>query len=84
MILLCVLIALFVHFTGGVKPEGHEDEHEMVNMEYACDQCQGFIIGHRINCNVFDNDFDLCYGCYVAMRYLERYLPVHLLTHRIV
>nr|DBA33358.1 TPA: hypothetical protein GDO54_001053 [Pyxicephalus adspersus] len=66
-------------FLGGVKPEGHEDAHEMVNMEYACDHCQGLIIGHRINCNVC-NDFDLCYGCYVAMRYPESHLPGHSIT----
>ncbi|KAM4700510.1 zinc finger ZZ-type and EF-hand domain-containing protein 1 [Discoglossus pictus] len=66
-------------FLGGVKPEGHEDDHEMVNMEYACDHCQGLIIGHRINCNVCD-DFDLCYGCYVAMRYSESHLPTHSIT----
>ncbi|OCT92341.1 zinc finger ZZ-type and EF-hand domain-containing protein 1 [Xenopus laevis] len=66
-------------FLGGMKPEGHEDDHEMVNMEYACDYCQGLIIGHRINCNVCD-DFDLCYGCYVAMRYSESHLPTHSIT----
>ncbi|XP_075051075.1 zinc finger ZZ-type and EF-hand domain-containing protein 1 isoform X2 [Mixophyes fleayi] len=66
-------------FLGGVKPEGHEDNHEMVNMEYACDHCQGLIIGHRINCNVCD-DFDLCYGCYVAMKYSESHLPSHSIT----
>jgi len=58
--------------TGGVKPEGHEDDHEMVNMEYACDHCQGVIIGRRMNCNVCD-DFDLCYGCYSAKKYSDRY-----------
>ncbi|KAG8587385.1 hypothetical protein GDO81_005650 [Engystomops pustulosus] len=63
-------------FLGGVKPEGHEDDHEMVNMEYACDHCQGFIIGHRINCSKCD-DFDLCYGCYAAMRFSECHLPSH-------
>ncbi|KAM4797044.1 zinc finger ZZ-type and EF-hand domain-containing protein 1 [Rhinophrynus dorsalis] len=66
-------------FLGGVKPEGHEDNHEMVNMEYACDHCQGLIIGHRINCNVCD-DFDLCYGCYVGMKYSESHLPTHGIT----
>lgn len=66
-------------FLGGVKPEGHEDDHEMVNLEYACDHCQGLIIGHRINCNVCD-DFDLCYGCYAAMRYSEGHLPSHSIT----
>ncbi|XP_063809771.1 zinc finger ZZ-type and EF-hand domain-containing protein 1 isoform X2 [Pseudophryne corroboree] len=66
-------------FLGGVKPEGHEDNHEMVNMEFACDHCHGLIIGHRINCNVCD-DFDLCYGCYVAMRYSESHLPSHSIT----
>lgn len=59
-------------FAGGVKPEGHEDDHEMVNMEYACDHCQGVIIGRRMNCNVCD-DFDLCYGCYHAKKYSDRY-----------
>ncbi|KAG9341464.1 hypothetical protein JZ751_019274 [Albula glossodonta] len=39
-------------FLSGAKPEGHEDDHEMVNMEYACDHCQGLIVGSRINCNV--------------------------------
>ncbi|KAM8975776.1 zinc finger ZZ-type and EF-hand domain-containing protein 1 [Pelodytes ibericus] len=66
-------------FLGGVKPEGHEDNHEMVNMEYACDHCQGLIIGHRIHCNVCD-DFDLCYGCYVGLRYSESHLPTHGIT----
>uniref|UniRef100_A0A3P9L8A9 Zinc finger, ZZ-type with EF hand domain 1 n=1 Tax=Oryzias latipes TaxID=8090 RepID=A0A3P9L8A9_ORYLA len=61
----------------GVKPEGHEDDHEMVNMEYACDHCQGLIVGSRINCNVCE-DFDLCFGCYNAKKY-----PDHLPTHRI-
>ncbi|KAG9492570.1 hypothetical protein GDO78_000848 [Eleutherodactylus coqui] len=64
---------------GGVKPEGHEDNHEMVNMEYACDHCHGLIIGHRINCNICD-DFDLCYGCYAAMRFPEGHLPSHSIT----
>ncbi|XP_053310913.1 zinc finger ZZ-type and EF-hand domain-containing protein 1 isoform X2 [Spea bombifrons] len=66
-------------FLGGVKPEGHEDDHEMVNMEFACDHCQGLIIGHRIHCNVCE-DFDLCYGCYVGMRYSESHLPTHSVT----
>lgn len=57
--------------TGGAKPEGHEDEHEMVNMEYACDHCQGLIVGSRINCNVCE-DFDLCFGCYNAKKYPDR------------
>ncbi|XP_030041854.1 zinc finger ZZ-type and EF-hand domain-containing protein 1 isoform X2 [Microcaecilia unicolor] len=66
-------------FLGGVKPEGHEDDHEMVNMEYACDHCQGLIIGRRINCNVCD-DFDLCYGCYFAKKYSDSHLPTHSIT----
>lgn len=56
---------------GGAKPEGHEDDHEMVNMEYACDHCQGLIVGSRINCNVCE-DFDLCFGCYNAKKYPDR------------
>ncbi|XP_063258493.1 zinc finger ZZ-type and EF-hand domain-containing protein 1 isoform X4 [Prinia subflava] len=66
-------------FLGGVKPEGHEDDHEMVNMEYACDHCQGVIIGRRMNCNVCD-DFDLCYGCYHANKYSDSHLPTHSIT----
>ncbi|XP_033924712.1 zinc finger ZZ-type and EF-hand domain-containing protein 1 [Melopsittacus undulatus] len=66
-------------FLGGVKPEGHEDDHEMVNMEYACDHCQGVIIGRRMNCNVCD-DFDLCYGCYCAKKYSNSHLPTHSIT----
>ncbi|XP_027737886.1 zinc finger ZZ-type and EF-hand domain-containing protein 1 [Empidonax traillii] len=66
-------------FLGGVKPEGHEDDHEMVNMEYACDHCQGVIIGRRMNCNVCD-DFDLCYGCYHAKKYSDSHLPTHSIT----
>ncbi|XP_032934073.2 zinc finger ZZ-type and EF-hand domain-containing protein 1 isoform X2 [Catharus ustulatus] len=66
-------------FLGGVKPEGHEDDHEMVNMEYACDHCQGVIIGRRMNCNVCD-DFDLCYGCYHAKKYSDSHLPTHSMT----
>lgn len=57
--------------SGGAKPEGHEDDHEMVNMEYACDHCQGLIVGSRINCNVCE-DFDLCFGCYNAKKYPDR------------
>uniref|UniRef100_A0A8C5GIX1 Zinc finger, ZZ-type with EF hand domain 1 n=1 Tax=Gouania willdenowi TaxID=441366 RepID=A0A8C5GIX1_GOUWI len=64
-------------FLSGAKPEGHEDDHEMVNMEYACDQCQGLIVGSRINCNVCE-DFDLCFGCYNAKKYSD-----HLPTHRV-
>lgn len=60
-----------VYFPGGTKPEGHEDDHEMVNMEYACDHCQGLIVGSRINCNVCE-DFDLCFGCYSAKKYPDR------------
>lgn len=56
---------------GGAKPEGHEDDHEMVNMEYACDHCRGLIVGSRINCNVCE-DFDLCFGCYNAKKYPDR------------
>uniref|UniRef100_A0A7M4EG06 Zinc finger ZZ-type and EF-hand domain containing 1 n=1 Tax=Crocodylus porosus TaxID=8502 RepID=A0A7M4EG06_CROPO len=66
-------------FLGGVKPEGHEDDHEMVNMEYACDHCQGVVIGRRMNCNVCD-DFDLCYGCYSAKKYSDSHLPTHSIT----
>ncbi|XP_028937724.1 zinc finger ZZ-type and EF-hand domain-containing protein 1 isoform X1 [Ornithorhynchus anatinus] len=66
-------------FLGGVKPEGHEDDHEMVNMEYACDQCRGVIVGRRVNCTVCD-DFDLCYGCYSAKRYSDSHLPSHNVT----
>lgn len=44
----------------------------MVNMEYACDHCQGLIVGSRINCNVCE-DFDLCFGCYNAKKYPDRY-----------
>ncbi|XP_074046652.1 zinc finger ZZ-type and EF-hand domain-containing protein 1 isoform X2 [Macrotis lagotis] len=66
-------------FLGGVKPEGHEDDHEMVNMEYACDHCQGVIVGRRMNCNVCE-DFDLCYGCYSAKKYSDSHLPSHGIT----
>lgn len=67
-----------VHLTlffppGGVKPEGHGDDHEMVNMEFTCDHCQGLIIGRRMNCNVC-YDFDLCYGCYAAKKYTYGYV----------
>uniref|UniRef100_A0A3B4AK10 Uncharacterized protein n=1 Tax=Periophthalmus magnuspinnatus TaxID=409849 RepID=A0A3B4AK10_9GOBI len=65
--------------TGGAKPEGHEDDHEMVNMEYACDHCQGLIVGSRINCNVCE-DFDLCFGCYNAKKYPDSHLPTHRIT----
>ncbi|KAL0994771.1 hypothetical protein UPYG_G00126960 [Umbra pygmaea] len=63
-------------FLSGAKPEGHEDDHEMVNMEYACDHCQGLIVGSRINCNVCE-DFDLCFGCYNAKKYPDSHLPTH-------
>ncbi|XP_068939360.1 zinc finger ZZ-type and EF-hand domain-containing protein 1 isoform X2 [Petaurus breviceps papuanus] len=66
-------------FLGGVKPEGHEEDHEMVNMEYACDHCQGVIVGRRVNCNVCD-DFDLCYGCYSAKKHSASHLPSHGIT----
>lgn len=64
-------LTLCFYCPGGAKPEGHEDEHEMVNMEYACDHCQGLIVGSRINCNVCE-DFDLCFGCYNAKKYPDR------------
>ncbi|XP_048874070.1 zinc finger ZZ-type and EF-hand domain-containing protein 1 [Brienomyrus brachyistius] len=66
-------------FLSGAKPEGHEDDHEMVNMEYACDHCQGLIVGSRINCNVCE-DFDLCFGCYNSKRYPDSHLPTHRIT----
>ena len=44
-----------------MKPEGHGDDHEMVNMEFTCDHCQGLIIGRRMHCNVCD-DFDAVHG----------------------
>ncbi|KAI5089285.1 zinc finger ZZ-type and EF-hand domain-containing protein 1 isoform X2, partial [Silurus meridionalis] len=66
-------------FLSGAKPEGHEDEHEMVNMEYACDHCQGLIVGSRINCNVCE-DFDLCFGCYNTKKYPDSHLPTHRIT----
>ncbi|XP_037544055.1 zinc finger ZZ-type and EF-hand domain-containing protein 1 [Nematolebias whitei] len=66
-------------FLSGAKPEGHEDDHEMVNMEYSCDHCQGLIVGSRINCNVCE-DFDLCYGCYNAKKYPDSHLPAHRIT----
>ncbi|KAK2110625.1 Zinc finger ZZ-type and EF-hand domain-containing protein 1 [Saguinus oedipus] len=70
----CFLVGL-----GGVKPEGHGEDHEMVNMEFTCDHCQGLIIGRRMNCNVCD-DFDLCYGCYAAKKYSYGHLPTHSIT----
>ncbi|XP_037350281.1 zinc finger ZZ-type and EF-hand domain-containing protein 1 isoform X1 [Talpa occidentalis] len=66
-------------FLGGVKPEGHENDHELVNMEFTCGHCKGFIIGRRINCNVCE-DFDLCYGCYAAKKYSFEHLPTHSMT----
>ncbi|KAJ8412355.1 hypothetical protein AAFF_G00126910 [Aldrovandia affinis] len=66
-------------FLSGAKPDGHEDDHEMVNMEYACDHCQGLIVGSRINCNVCE-DFDLCFGCYNAKKYPDSHLPTHRIT----
>ncbi|XP_066491104.1 LOW QUALITY PROTEIN: zinc finger ZZ-type and EF-hand domain-containing protein 1 [Tiliqua scincoides] len=66
-------------FLGGVKPEGHEDNHEMVSMEYACNHCQGIIVGKRVNCNVCE-DFDLCFGCYSAKKYSDSHLPTHSVT----
>ncbi|TRY99292.1 hypothetical protein DNTS_003987 [Danionella cerebrum] len=66
-------------FLSGAKPEGHEDDHEMVNMEYACDHCQGLIVGSRINCNVCE-DFDLCFGCYNTKKYPDSHLPTHRIT----
>uniref|UniRef100_A0A8D3CTL8 Zinc finger ZZ-type and EF-hand domain containing 1 n=1 Tax=Scophthalmus maximus TaxID=52904 RepID=A0A8D3CTL8_SCOMX len=66
-------------FLSGAKPEGHEDDHEMVNMEYACDHCQGLIVGSRINCNVCE-DFDLCFGCYNSKKYPDSHLPTHRIT----
>ncbi|XP_077596261.1 zinc finger ZZ-type and EF-hand domain-containing protein 1 [Stigmatopora nigra] len=66
-------------FLSGAKPEGHEDDHEMVNMEYACDHCQGLIVGSRINCNVCE-DFDLCFGCYNGKKYPDSHLPTHRIT----
>uniref|UniRef100_A0A452QCF9 Zinc finger ZZ-type and EF-hand domain containing 1 n=1 Tax=Ursus americanus TaxID=9643 RepID=A0A452QCF9_URSAM len=66
-------------FLGGVKPEGHGDDHEMVSMEFTCDHCQGLIVGRRMNCNVCD-DFDLCYGCYAAKKYSYGHLPTHSVT----
>lgn len=48
----------------------------MVNMEYACDHCQGLIVGSRINCNVCE-DFDLCFGCYHAKKYPDRCVKSH-------
>lgn len=71
---LCLLHLMLVDFPlGGVKPEGHGDDHEMVNMEFTCDHCQGLIIGRRMNCNVCD-DFDLCYGCYATKKYSYGYV----------
>ncbi|XP_057676700.1 zinc finger ZZ-type and EF-hand domain-containing protein 1 isoform X1 [Corythoichthys intestinalis] len=66
-------------FLSGAKPEGHEDDHEMVNMEYVCDHCLGLIVGSRINCNVCE-DFDLCFGCYNAKKYPDSHLPTHRIT----
>ncbi|XP_070581030.1 zinc finger ZZ-type and EF-hand domain-containing protein 1-like isoform X2 [Ptychodera flava] len=50
-------------YLGGVRPEGHTDDHEMVHLMYKCDNCQAFVVGTRIHCNQCE-DFDLCYGCY--------------------
>lgn len=68
---------------GGVKPEGHGDDHEMVNMEFTCDHCQGLIIGRRMHCNVCD-DFDLCYGCYAAKKYSYGYVSRDLQPSKLV
>ncbi|XP_042298804.1 zinc finger ZZ-type and EF-hand domain-containing protein 1-like isoform X2 [Sceloporus undulatus] len=66
-------------FLGGVRPEGHEANHDMVNMEYSCDHCQGIIVGQRVHCNVCE-DFDLCFGCYSAKKYSDSHLPTHSIT----
>ncbi|XP_063002745.1 zinc finger ZZ-type and EF-hand domain-containing protein 1 isoform X1 [Elgaria multicarinata webbii] len=66
-------------FLGGVRPEGHEANHDMVNMEFACNHCQGIIVGQRINCSVCE-DFDLCFGCYSAKKYSDSHLPTHSVT----
>lgn len=66
-------------FLGGVNPEGHGNDHEMVSMEFTCDHCHGLIIGRRMHCNVCD-DFDLCYGCYAMKKYSNGHLPTHSIT----
>ncbi|XP_077980047.1 zinc finger ZZ-type and EF-hand domain-containing protein 1-like [Glandiceps talaboti] len=63
-------------YLGGVKPEGHNDDHEMVHLMYKCDNCQAFIVGTRIHCNVCD-DFDLCYGCYDSGAYPSSHKSFH-------
>ena len=37
----------------------------MIHMMFKCDECNCFITGTRIHCNLCE-DFDLCLGCYKA------------------
>ncbi|KAH9489895.1 Zinc finger ZZ-type and EF-hand domain-containing protein 1 [Bulinus truncatus] len=63
-------------FSGGVEPEDHRDNHEIVHLVYKCNHCQAFIVGTRIHCNECD-DFDLCLGCHAK----QKFPPGHLDTH---
>ncbi|XP_067328154.1 zinc finger ZZ-type and EF-hand domain-containing protein 1 [Anolis sagrei] len=66
-------------FLGGVRPEGHEAQHEMVHMAYTCGQCRGVIVGRRTHCDECQ-DLDLCFGCYSAKKPSDSHLPSHSVT----
>jgi len=47
----------------GVKPDGHLETHDVIDMRFKCDECHSFIVGTRFHCNECE-DFDLCFGCH--------------------
>ncbi|XP_059146557.1 zinc finger ZZ-type and EF-hand domain-containing protein 1-like isoform X2 [Physella acuta] len=66
-------------FSGGVEPEDHRDNHDIVHLVFKCNHCQAFIVGTRIHCNQCD-DFDLCLGCHVK----KLFPPGHTVEHEFV
>ncbi|BFZ03746.1 hypothetical protein BsWGS_06784 [Bradybaena similaris] len=66
-------------FSGGVEPEEHRDNHEIVHLVYKCNHCQAFIVGTRIHCNECD-DFDLCLGCHTKHKFPSGHTESHDVT----
>ncbi|XP_031567894.1 zinc finger ZZ-type and EF-hand domain-containing protein 1-like [Actinia tenebrosa] len=66
-------------YLGGIMPEGHTEDHQVVDLRYKCNNCRCFIVGTRFHCNECE-DFDLCLGCQMFLKFPARHLASHRVT----
>ncbi|XP_052765956.1 zinc finger ZZ-type and EF-hand domain-containing protein 1-like isoform X1 [Mya arenaria] len=66
-------------YAGGVEPEKHSDDHDIIHLVFKCNKCQAFIVGTRIHCNECE-DFDLCLGCHQKGNLPTGHNPQHSIT----